>query len=268
MTLFTLPRIRIFEWEDLPGFPDLIRSGSTDFLRFAMIQLGVYTPVIPMVNEMLSRSGTNKITDLCSGGGGPLPGLYSHFHSPTGAPVEVLLTDKFPNQEAGVYLKNQHEKLRYESSSVDVTSPDMTFPGVTTMFSSIHHFTEEEVRQILANAQASGQPIGIFEGAKRGWAPLLGAILAIPLMVWALTPFIRPLRGWRLFFTYLIPAIPLMTWWDGTASVLKMYRAEELLALAKEDEAYEWKSGYLKNSLGMELTYLVGWPKEIQNIEQ
>jgi len=85
-----------------------------------------------------------------------------------------------------------------------------------------------------------------------------------PLAFLIFTPFFKPFRFSRFFFTYLIPLIPLYTIWDGCVSVLRFYRPEELARMATETEPdnYVWSSGKVKNKFGIHATYLIGYPRE------
>lgn len=72
-------------------------------------------------------------------------------------------------------------------------------------------------------------------------------------------PFVRPFRWSRVFFTYVLPAIPMLFGWDGTVSALRAYSTDELLAIARAvpgSESYDWSA---KNS-GTALC-LIGQPK-------
>jgi hypothetical protein len=77
------------------------------------------------------------------------------------------------------------------------------------------------------------------------------------------TPFFRPFRFSRLLFTYIIPVIPFCQIWDGIVSIIRLYKPEELLGIAKEvdSENYFWKAGKVKNKFGIRVTYLIGYPK-------
>lgn len=75
----------------------------------------------------------------------------------------------------------------------------------------------------------------------------------------ALTPLVRPFRLSRLFWTYVLPAIPLLFAWDGTVSALRAYTPEELLELARSvpgGNAYTWQAERTGKSL-----YLTGHPR-------
>ena len=49
---------------------------------------------------MLRQTNANAIVDLCSGGSGPWVSLKKRLEGDLGQPIDVTLTDKFPNQRA------------------------------------------------------------------------------------------------------------------------------------------------------------------------
>jgi hypothetical protein len=78
-----------------------------------------------------------------------------------------------------------------------------------------------------------------------------------------MTPFVRPLTGKQLLFTYLIPIIPLVYAWDGQASLVRMYTFEDLRQLlpAAVDD-YVWEMGPAPKPDGKHQGYyLLGLPR-------
>jgi hypothetical protein len=67
----------------------------------------------------------------------------------------------------------------------------------------------------------------------------------------------RSLGAW--LFTYAIPILPLVIWWDGLVSCLRAYRPAELEALADGLDGYRWEAGELRLR-GQVVTYLTGYP--------
>src|SRR5439155_21664731 len=117
--------------------------------------------------------------------------------------------------------------------AVDATSGPPALSGFRTLFSSFHHFRPEEARRILADAVRQRQGIGVFEATQRS-APAMLAMLLTPLFVLLATPFIRPFRLSRLFWTYLLPVVPIVALFDGVVSCLRTYTPTELRALVAE----------------------------------
>lgn len=99
-------RIHLFEFEDQPWFPDVIRDGGTDYLRYFLIRTALYKPVIPMIREALDNIQADSIIDLCSGGGGYIERVYRDINQSGDRKISIVVTDKFPNIR-GLYLSQQ-----------------------------------------------------------------------------------------------------------------------------------------------------------------
>lgn len=132
--------------------------------------------------------------------------------------------------------------------------------GLRTMFASFHHFAEDDARRILADAVGRGVPVCVFEGTSRT-GPAIASSLLIPLLVFLLTPAVRPVSLWRLAFTYLIPVLPMLIFWDGLVSHLRTYSAGEMLRMGREcGPRYRWRRGEVRLSKAARLPYLIGMP--------
>jgi hypothetical protein len=114
---------------------------------------------------------------------------------------------------------------------------------------------------VLADAAARGAGIAVFEATRRDARAILLTCLT-PLLVLLATPFIRPFRWSRLFWTYVVPAIPLVVLFDGVVSCLRTYTPDELRELAKSVDGatgYDWTAGHAGGG-PIPMTYLVGTP--------
>jgi len=258
-------RVQFIEFHEQSWFPRSIRDGITDALQFGLNLLNVYTPVAPLLQSALDSARTQSIVDLCSGGGGPWSDLGSKVHAqerpedPAG--LQIWLTDKYPNVGAFQNVRGASENhIAFYPGSVDAMKVPPELKGFRTMFTSFHHFSPEEARAILQNAVEAGEGIGIFEVTRR--APrTIGLILVWDLMLFACTPWIRPFRWSRLFWTYLVPIIPLVLLFDGVVSCLRTYQPGELRELVAQLMASEhrWEIGERLNGKAP-ITYLIGYP--------
>jgi hypothetical protein len=258
-------RVHLFEFEDFTWFPDVIRAGGTDYLRYFLIRTELYQPCIDLIYETLKVTGGKKIIDLCSGGGGYIEYVHKGLNTlEKGNNFTITLTDKFPNIEAYQLIKKRTgNSIDYCDESVDVFHVPENLRGFRILFSAIHHFKPCQVRAILQNATGNNAPVAFFDGGERGIFAILGLILIHPVAFLIFTPFFKPFKLSRLFFTYIIPLIPLYTIWDGVVSILRMYRPEDLRQIAESLNAdhYVWKSGKTKNRFGIKASYLIGYPK-------
>ena len=261
-----IPRLHLFELEDQRWFPDVLRDLATDWLHFAESALGMHRPVVPTLRDALLESDSRQIIDLCSGGSGPMFPLQEALRA-EGLSVRATLTDKFPNLEAFERARSQSgNMIAFVTESVDARAVPRGLTGFRTIFNSFHHFRPEDARTILRDAVGANQPIGIFEIPERSLPIIASVLLTAPIMVLVMTPFIRPFRWRRLFWTYVLPLVPLTCWWDGVVSHLRAYSLEELEDFAGELRVehykhYIWKAGRIRiPSTPAHLTYLVGYP--------
>jgi hypothetical protein len=258
-------RKHLFEFEDLEWFPDTIREGMTDYLRYLITMADFYRPVVPIIIEGMARSGANQIVDLCSGGGGAVEQIQNDLKQLSGSEIKIILTDKYPNTSSYEFIKAKtNGAISFLDESVDAAEVPETLKGFRTIFSGFHHFDKGLAKAVLKNAVEAKSGIGIFDGGNKNILAILAVLVVHPLVFFFFTPFFKPFRFSRLFFTYIIPIIPLCTVWDGVVSILRLYKPGELLQLANEVEfeTYHWQSGKKKSRFGLKVTFLVGYPLE------
>jgi hypothetical protein len=257
-----MPRLHLFELHDFQWCPKMIREGLTDFLETSIEVQDTYGPVRKKILDVLGRSGTSQVVDLCSGGGGP----WVHWLTKGFVRSKAILTDKYPNQRAQQRLSGIGvADLVYRAEPVDAVAvpPDLT--GFRTIFTAFHHFRPEQAKEVLRDAVSKGQPIGIFEFTSRTPRALLVMLLS-PLAVWLFTARMRKIGLMRWIFTYPLPVIPLVVTIDGIMSCLRSYSAPELRRMAEASSAsgpeYTWLAGAEKGGL-LPITYLIGYPNQV-----
>jgi hypothetical protein len=253
-------RRQLIELEDQAWFPATIRDLATDYLQFIQTRFRLDRAMVPFVRRALDESKATSIVDLCSGGSGPLLLLVKDLGA-AGIPVRATLTDLYPNVPAFEKIAAQSDgRIRFETRPVDARNvpPDLT--GLRTIFNGFHHLRPADARSVLHAAAAARQPIAIFELSERTWRTLI-PILLTPVHVWIATPFMRPFLWRRLFWTYLLPAVPFTCFWDGIVSQLRAYTLDELRGLCEGSAPMRWDMGKIPIARGLgRLTYLVGSP--------
>lgn len=248
-------RRHFFEVLDQAWCPAAVRHGATDCLEAIISRADVYRTVQADIFRAISDSGSARVVDLCSGGGGPWlsPGWRAALaqHSP----LKVVLTDKFPSSALAIRL--QHDPfITCVETPVDAASVPESLCGFRTVFSSFHHFPDAVAREVLGDAVRCGEGFAMAEVTSRT-PRAFATILFLPLFIWLLTPFMQPFRWSRLLLTYLVPLIPLVVLWDGIVSCFRTRVPEELLELSSSFPQYEWTAGYAKGSW-LSPVYLLG----------
>lgn len=256
-----VPRIHLFEWEDLRWFPSWLRDCMTDFLEHISRVFKMYQPIPEILEKELKAHDTNTILDLGSGGGGPWRSIIPEWQQAK-INAEITLSDYYPNKSAFEKIKAEFpEYIQFESASVDARNVSVKSKSVRTQFLSLHHFRPNDATAIFKNAVESGNPIVIVEGQKRSIPSMIGMIFS-PINALLMTPFIRPFRLDRIVFTYLIPILPLLIMWDGCVSVLRTYSESELQKLASKadtENKYVWE--YANVGKGGLVYTFIGRPK-------
>jgi hypothetical protein len=256
-------RLQLVELEDLAWFPAALRDLATDYLQTMLHVSNPYGPIAPRLRRALDAVGERHILDLAAGGGGPWARLLPVLAA-DGLPVRVTLTDRYPNLAAFATLARRFpEAVTFATQPVDARQAPPALMGVRTIFSAFHHFPPAMGQAIIADAVLQRRGIAIFEATARTPA-VFAAMLATPLLVWLLTPMIRPLTLARLLLTYVLPIVPAIVLFDGVVSCLRSYTADELRALVEQVPGaadYRWEIG-VERAAGAPLgvTYCVGVP--------
>ena len=259
-------RLRLFEFEDVPWVPSVIRAGMMDYLRFMISALGTYRPITPLLAEGLRRTGQTTLLELGAGAGGGTETVWRDLQAQGLKQISVTLTDLYPEPAAWADIaKRTRGGIGHELASVNALAVPSHLAGFRAICSAFHPFPPAAAQALLRDAVRARTGIGVLEGAGKHWWEMLLAWTVLPVAQLLCTPFFRPFRLSRLVFTYLVPIIPLCTIWDGSVSLLRLYSPQELLRLARRaDPAGEfvWQAGKKRHWWGPQVTYLVGWPAE------
>lgn len=259
-----MPRLHVFEFEDLPWFPKKLRRFMIDYLSFmARLSARPFEAFAGKLAQGLRATQQSHLLDLCSGAGGPALQTTRILRQRFGLPAGLMLTDLFPDVEGFRALATEFPYVEYASGPVSATQVPKTLLGFRVMFNGFHHFQPMDARRILRDAVESGRGIAVFELVGRSPTGFLQVALT-PLTLWVLTPWIRPFSLSRLFLTYVLPAIPFFVLWDGLVSCLRVYSQSEMEALIRPiaPPHYHWETGRVRTAPfpGAWASYFLGYP--------
>ncbi len=261
-----MARIHLFEFNDMSWYPQAFRDIQTDYLQFASSLGSGHKNLIPLFQKALRCANTLKIIDLCSGGMGPWKNLIKQLHE-SGLAVTVTLTDKFPNPKSlSRMTADPTSGIEYCTEPIDALNVPEYMRGMRTLFEGFHHFKPDQARAILKDAQEGGNAIGIFDA---GLIPPFGILLLVlsPILTFLayfmVTPFVKPFSFSRIFWTYFLPVVPLVTCWDGVVSLMRVYSVGELndLVIPLRKSNYVWEIGQAGTGTPIfDFIYVVGYP--------
>src|ERR1700681_3262042 len=120
-------RMHLFEWEDQPWLPQVFRDFITDHLRYThneAMREPVNVAIAQRLATLFARTQTSRVVDLCAGAGGPLGRIGHILVEEFSIPLEIVVTDLYPNIAAFKSLEARSEgrvSARYDSiSATDV----------------------------------------------------------------------------------------------------------------------------------------------------
>jgi len=212
-------------------FPALWRDQLTDFLSFFNIYSGTYRPALKRMQEILADENMPSVyTDLCAG-----CGLYDwrfaqHLSRHLGRGLRVRLTDLYPSyrqwKEIAVLSGGMAEPVDTPLSAPEAIR---RFEGLHVMFSGLHHFSPEEIEEMIRAAVENRRTLAFFDYSRRTWLlwEALMMLNSLPFMILT-APLVWKFSWKRLFFTWIVPVLPLLLLVDGWLSRLRAYRPDEL----------------------------------------
>jgi hypothetical protein len=248
-------RVHLFEFGDQPWLPAFYKRSLTRYLATWSRLTKLYQPTAASIRELLEQSGDRKIIVLAAGSGGGILEVLPDL--PTD--VEVVLTDIFPDRE----MRPSDPRVHYHPEPVDARRSANVLKGVRVMYTAFHHFQPADARAILGHAVETKQPIAIFEATDRRISTL-ARIFFTPLVTLVVMPFVRPFSLWRVFWTWVIPAFPLLVTWDALVSCLRTYNEKEYEQLVSSFHDFEWRFRILKGPHDEPITAFIGIPQAVK----
>jgi hypothetical protein len=256
-------RLHLLELEDQRWFPVAVRNGATDFLSWVgSVIEAPYSAFVPRLAEAMRKTGDTRLLDLCSGGSGPLRVLVRLLNR-RGIPARATMTDLYPNVPRFEAISAMsHGEIDFSVKPVDATDVPAELEGFRTICNAFHHFQPELAKAILEDAVRKRQGIAILEFVERTPA----AVANIPFAMaqsFIVTPFLKPFRFSRLFYSWVVPLIPFTVLWDGVVSCFRVYSVEELQALVAQIPSADFEWDIRRDAFGpFGSTTLIGIPKE------
>ncbi len=251
-------RVQLFEFLDQSWLPGRLREAATRYINAAHATTPFPALWAAILARILEQCRIDRIVDLGSGSGGPMELVLVEL-AKRGQTPQVTLTDLYPLPTASI---SSTASIHYWPEPVSAANVPRQLQGLRTLFLTFHHFAPPLARAVLRDAFSQRQAICIFE-ATSPTVPTVAASFLIPILVLLLTPFVRPIAMFQVIFTYLIPVIPLLAFWDGLVSQLRTYSMAELKDLTADFTApdYEWECGLIKaKGIPFKTSYLIGRP--------
>ena len=258
-------RIHYFEIHDFNLCPSFIRNWGTNIIKlnYSMpitrngTKTNTINEIIPYITDVLDKCNASILLDLCSGTGGPCPELQQHLNKQTNSNnngtklITIIMSDLYPVVKDWENLCKEIDNLSYIgepmnalkiSSKIEMKSSNKN--KVRSMFACMHHFTSNQVEQILNDVIDANDGFFALEVFNNEFIEYLVAniVLFIPILPLIRTFQIKPFP-WKAFVSF-----PICNWiWihDSFVSFARLHKKESWLELANKCSAnknkkYEW----------------------------
>ena len=257
-------RLQLFEFNDQPWLPQLMRTSLTDALGHGIRSSRLFEPIAPLFVRFLQRAGTREVLDLCSGSGEPISVLLEALTG-CGQPLpHVLLSDMFPDAQALHAVASRHPgHVQIAGAPVDALAvPASLHARARTIVNALHHFPPHAVEQMLQHCVRSGSALFILESFPRS---VPHALRLAPEFAWSL--YRDPLRSSRArllkgMLTWIVPVLPAMGATDLVVSALRIHALHELQAMvARLPASFAWEGGLVPYRGRDQVLYFFGVPR-------
>lgn len=216
-------KIQIFEkmlheLEDYNWFPAELRKQQTGYIGWMVRTFKAYDFLIHEIDKE-ADSHQRRITDLCSGNGGPWQSLAKHDQFSN---CEIVLTDLYPQ-----IPEKLTPNCRYETNPVSALDCMNKAKGLVTMFNAFHHFNSLQRKEIVKQMIENERTFMACEILRPKWLDFFRIVLATTLGQLLFAPFVSPFSLKRILFTYIIPINIITVTYDGAVSVFKSLSAKD-----------------------------------------
>lgn len=219
------PQITNAKW-----FPNFLTRCVHEFMSWFVNKVNAAKPFIPLIEEGLQHAQRIIVINKKCGAG---------FET-----VDRLLDEKI------------------KRVFVDADNFTASEEGLYLSVNSFHQFPVDEAKDILKQIAENKQPVVVVEGNNDSLWQVFGMTVIVPLTVLLTAPFVKPFRFVRIIFTYILPVLPFVTFFDGFMALFKLYAPKDLdeLTTSIKTEGYSWRTGKLDNGRGGKVIYLIGYP--------
>jgi len=221
----------LFEFMDQPWLPDSLAATLREILSCgnAAPFRRYYSWVADKAVEIVRRHGSRHIVEL---GAGTAPITRELVRNPAVGDATLIVCDARPDRATYEALQKQYpDKIAARLEPVDFSLPHQ-WPKDTLLILSgtFHHIPDKDRRKVLTALTDSADVVVIAEPLRKTLSSVAFVFLSIvPAILLPLWYIRRPGRLRRVFWCWLLPVAPIMFWWDGLVSCIRMWRNREWL---------------------------------------
>ena len=219
----------LFEFMDLNWLPASLHATLREILECGNARpfRPYYEWVAAEVKRELAASGCENVVEL---GAGTAPITRVLAREPGLDGVKLIVCDSQPDAATYADLEKRHAGMVIaKRAPVDFSQPQ-DWPAKTLLLLSgtFHHIPPDQRAAVLESVTRSADQVMVCEPLRKTFLSmgfvLFSVVPAVILPLWFLA---RPGKAKRFFWCWLFPVAPIMFWWDGFVSCLRMWTDRE-----------------------------------------
>jgi len=237
-------RIQSFEFNERNECPEFIRDGIVEILGKGIRWSKYFSSSIQAFIEFANQVETTTFLDLCSGSGEPAAFFVEELLRQGKTQFKFVLSDLFPKTHSMNSVSKQFpEQTHVITTPVDATNVKQEYDqAARTIINAFHHFPPELAKSIIRDCVKKERGIFIIESFPRSVIKYFSVIPYL-LVSFFVNPFITQKdRLLKFLFSFIIPLIPVLGFWDGLISSCRIHSKDELFEMVDE-----WKLEYTWN---------------------
>lgn len=229
-------RVDSFEFGDLAAAPAFYHQFLREFMSKIYLVFGIHKLWRSEISSFVKKQNSQCIHDPCAGSGYVNQLIFESL--PRELDAKFYLSDLMTN-ESPEFAKQinalGYKNLKFAESPVDLLKIEAENQMPKMFVNSFHHFSREQVKEILKNTLGQGKEVLVLEYCRKTPDSLLsmlfGAILSLIFFPFVVEKkYILP----SFIFCFLVPIIPLMLVWDGVVSCLRTHSVSSLRQILME----------------------------------
>lgn len=249
--------VNLFQFNADPRVPRPLRQTLLETFEFCnTVVRPYYQKVADAALEFAARKQLSTIVEL---GAGHAPLTRLMVDDPRSEGIRFVVCDLIPAVDQYRDLERRYPgRIQALPESVDFARPRNWGPqALLVLCSAIHHVPTASRAALIKSLSDSAGGVLVFVPIRKTWLSLLMSVFVVfPALALPVVSFAKPGKLRRFLWCWLLPAVPVMAWWDGLGGSLRQWEDREWRAAFAVQQLDGTRQLVIKNWLNSQM---VAW---------
>ncbi len=220
--------VNLYQFNADPRVPRPLRQTLLETFEFCNTVVRPYYKKV--ADAALEYAGQKRLTTIVELGAGHAPLTQLMVNDPRAKDMRFVVCDLIPAVAQYRELEQRYPgRVQTLSESVDFSQPRAWGPQtLLVLCSAIHHIPTESRAALIKTLSDSAGGVLVYVPIRKTWLSLLMSVFVVfPALALPIVSFAKPGKLRRFLWCWLLPAVPLMAWWDGLGGSLRQWEDRE-----------------------------------------